>query len=114
MIIGTFTILINDLGDINNSLGKCIKHKFITPTGNTVTDEVLKTATRISITIYHTAGARFTGEIRCDGGYDYNHITAEVNGTKYIDVWSYARKPGILTRTSNSGLNVEMVSVDYI
>lgn len=89
----------------NNSLGNCIKHKFITPTGNTVTDEVLKTATRISVTLFYTAGARITKEIRCDKSVDYNLMNNEINGAKYIDTWSYNRKIGTLTRTTNSGLN---------
>lgn len=92
----------------------CIKHKFITPQTQTVTDEALKTATRISITVYHSGGARFTREIRCDTSTKYNYIISEVQNTKYTDIWSYSRETGTLERTANSGLTFEMVSVDYI
>ena len=99
---------------LNNSLGNCIKHKFITPQTQTVTDEALKTATRISITLYYTGGARSTKEVRCDQTTDYNLMVNYINGVKYIDTWSYDRNTGTLTRTRNSGLNFELVSVDYI
>lgn len=99
---------------MNNSLDNCIKHKFIIPTTQTVTDEALKTSTRISVTLFHTGGARFTKEIRCDRSIAYNYMDNEVNGTKYTDIWSYNRQTGTLTRTTNSGLNFEVVSVDYI
>ena len=92
----------------------CIKHKFIIPQTQTVTDEALKTATRISITVYHIAGARFTREIRCDASKEYNYIISEVQNTKYTDIWDYNRQTGTLKRVANSGLIFEMVSVDYI
>ena len=80
----------------------------------TVTDEALKTATRVSITLYNTSGARFTTEIRCDKSNNYNYSTNEVNNNKFIDTFSFNRETGTLERTGNSGLEFQSVSVDYL
>ena len=80
----------------------------------TVTDEALKTATRVSVTLYSTSGARFTTEIRCDESNYYNYCISEVNGNKFIDIFSFNRETGTLERTANTGLEFQSVSVDYL
>lgn len=96
---------------INSNL---IKHKFITPSGDTVTDNCIKTATRISVSIYHTAGSRQTHEIFVDGDSNYNTIQMNVNNEWFQETFSVNKTTGTITRTSSSGLNWVKVSIDYI
>ena len=96
---------------INSNL---IKHKFITPSGDTVEDDCLKTATRISVTIYHTAGHMQTHEIFANGDSQYNVVQMYVNNVWFQDVFSINKATGTITRTGSSGLNWTRVSIDYI
>ena len=97
--------------DINN---KYIKHKFITPSGNTVTDDCIKTATRISVSLYHNAGVRQTNELFADVSSDYNIVKMYVNSEWFEGIFSVNKTTGTITRTSSSVLNWIRVSVDYI
>lgn len=97
--------------DINNNR---IKHKFITPTVDTVTDDCIKTATRISVSLYHTAGHRETHELFADGDSNYNIIEMYINNVWYQDNFSVNKTTGTITRTSSSGIQWIRVSVDYI
>ena len=101
---------INDTNAAVNELNSnLIKHKFITPSGDTVTDNCIKTATRISVSIYNNAGVRQTNELFADGDSNYNIVEMYVNNEWFQGVFSVNKTTGTITRTDSSELKLVLI-----